>query len=337
MKEKRGFTLVELLVVIAIITLLMGVLMPALVKVRQIACRTVCANDIGGIGKAMMVYAQDYSGAYPRAGGQSSIWTDRGCISQFYASNPTEAFAGAGGDKGGGKATVSSCLYLLVKHAEVPPKQFNCKGDRGVIEMKIGGLQLPASPGISPKLEGLWDFGGPAPCPYLPGMVCSYSYQDPFQRDCVLTNSKYEARPASTTSPPNAPVLADRNPIYDKNANPGYWEGQDGHSRMPEWISSDDGTGRVSDPDKTCNSASHQRDGQNVLYNDSHVSFESGPWCGIEKDNIWKHWQEGMTDPQPEDLQFGRVGQTYQVGMYGPMSTADAWLINERNDSYGIK
>ena len=55
--ERKGFTLVELLVVIAIIALLMGILMPALARVRQIAFRLVCGTNLSGIGKAMLIYA----------------------------------------------------------------------------------------------------------------------------------------------------------------------------------------------------------------------------------------------------------------------------------------
>jgi hypothetical protein len=163
-------------------------------------------------------------------------------------------------------------------------------------------------------------------------MACSYSYQDPFQRDYPLSDEKYKARPACVTSSPETPILADRNPIYDKNAYPGYWEGQDGKSTKPKWGPLPDGAEGVNDPDKTCNAAPHQRNGQNVMFNDSHVNFELVPWCGIEKDNIWKHWPASLTNPQPKDLQFGRLGQTYQVGAYGPMSDTDTWLINERND-----
>jgi len=73
MKTKKGFTLVELLVVIAIIALLMGILMPALSRVRQLAFRMVCGTNLSGIGKAMLIYANDYEDELPRAGGRDSV------------------------------------------------------------------------------------------------------------------------------------------------------------------------------------------------------------------------------------------------------------------------
>ena len=73
--KHKGFTLVELLVVIAIIALLMGILMPALSRVRQIAFRLVCGTNLSGIGKAMLIYANDYEDELPRAGGRNGVWT----------------------------------------------------------------------------------------------------------------------------------------------------------------------------------------------------------------------------------------------------------------------
>jgi hypothetical protein len=219
---------------------------------RSTAFRMVCGTNLSGIGKAMVLYANDHDDQFPRAGGKTSAWANQ--IPDWKAQNRFEAL-GIDSDGSGGKATISSSLYLLIRYMEVTPKSFICRKDPKVKEFN------PRKYGVRDKeLTEFWDFG-PEPWKH-----CSYSYHMPYS-DYALTLS----------SDHNLAVAADRNPWMLSPAG-----------QVKDFKLFDPDGDRIAV--NAGNSPSHQGDSQNVLFADIHVNQEKTSACGLNDDNIYTSW-----------------------------------------------
>jgi len=290
--KKKGFTLVELLVVIAIIALLMGILMPALARVRMIANRMVCGSNMSGIGKALLLYAGDSAESYPMPGYQALpvVYAMSGHIDTAGPywdghGTATQAFMGSG--TSGGNATIGSLLYMLIKYEDVSPKQFNCKGDSGAEVFKLTTYTTTTQTDVTK----CYDFGS------YPGKHNSYAYHFPFAK-LATGNPPPGGFPVSVNNKPSCPLAGDRNPGLDKNASTYIVGSATAAGGTPvgtplpltpygEWTNNNN---EYKDKDLVYNAYPHQREGQNVLYNDGHVKFETTANVGVDNDNIYQRW-----------------------------------------------
>ncbi len=279
-----GLTLVELLVLIVAITFLLVILLTS--KRETLDPRLPCGTNLSGIGKAILLYSNDYRDELPRAGGGSSAWTGR--VADWQAKDRETAYA-LGADSTGGQASIGASLYLLVKYIEVTPRTFVCRGDKEAKEFKLEDYFSPDSK-LTPR--DLWDFGPD------PSKHCSYAYQMLYGSLKLTTVSAY----------PEMAIAADRNPWMDKKRAGSF-------SGFQPDVEPFRGTVKQA---RLGNAVAHDREGQNVMFLDTHVDFRKWSYCSVDDDNIYTSW-EGADKIR---------GQPPKLGSR-PAGERDALLVND--------
>ena len=253
----RGFTRSDALVVAAICLVLVLLVSVLHAMTQERHSRTVCAAHIAEIGKTMFVYANDNETALPRAGGPTTIW---GQLANWMGPARLMAF-GLSADGSGGKATINSSFYLLVKYYQMSPRLFVCPGDKGTSEFDLSKTDVSADV----KLADVWDFGPSS----ISFQSCSFSYHQP-----------YGLYSLTTSSDPNMAVAADRNPWFWSPAAAAASRAAFAPD-LPEY------SGGTAETACAGNAIAHGNDGQNVLFLDGRVTFETRSYCGVDRDNIY--------------------------------------------------
>lgn len=261
-RTRTGFSLIELTVIVAVIAILIGILIPTAGAVRQRAYIDRCASNLSRIGAAIAVYAQENRGALPR-----TTYVPGAPLA--FGTNPAavDAFA-----PGGPVANdVTAAVFHLRKGQKLPAELFVCP---------YNDAAFAADPVADPARRSNFTDAR---------ANLGYSFLNVYPADADVARQQ-QAR----WNRPTMPVAADLNPgttsAADDPAEP---------DAARDDVLSLTSTTQPADVQRAANSRNHAKDGQNVLYGDGHVEWQTTALCGVDGDNLYTTQTPGVVVGTP--------------------------------------
>jgi prepilin-type N-terminal cleavage/methylation domain-containing protein/prepilin-type processing-associated H-X9-DG protein len=256
-RGRKGLTLLEILAVIFIIAVVTAILLPSMNRAHRGDWRTKCSSNMRQIGQAILLYANENKGNYPRTfynpGAPLSFSSDASDGGKERDPFGNKGVAGKVGDN-----EVIAGIFLLIRTQDITPEVFVCPSSDAEKD------PYGSAPGASAQNKtSFTDWR----------KNLSYSFTNMYPDDAAVK----EGYKVNTTVGAEFAIAADMNPgVGDRYDVTAMTESASQKEMMK------------------ANSRNHQGQGENVLYGDGHAEFQQNPFCGNKRDNIYT--VSGSTD-----------------------------------------
>ena len=270
--RRHGFTMFDLIVSLVLIVLGSTFVLAAAEDEKEHDNRVKCASNLRQIGQAMLLYSNENRGAFPRALYDRKT-ADKPTVytnaEAEIAEDEKDKINDAAYSKNGPKPNdVTAAYYRLIRTEDIQPDVFTCPSARAL---------RPADE-KQPELDRVKqvNFFGP--------VELDYSFANPYP-SADAAKKKYRL---------NNSIAAEFVLVGDMNP------GGDDLTKIT--------LDSTEDELKKTNSKNHGGDGQNFLYGDGHVEFQTNVFAGVKRDNVYTYGASGDAEGAEKKGGEGIVG-----------------------------